>query len=48
MQHDEECDYDHTLIDDYGALGGDKDNCRRQFKHVQEYCHRDGIHAIVS
>ena len=24
---DEECDYDHTLIDDSSAWGGDKENC---------------------
>ena len=27
MEEDEACDYDHTLIDDYSAQGGDKENC---------------------
>ena len=27
MNEDEECDYDHTLIDDSSAQGGDKENC---------------------
>ena len=27
MEEDEECDYDHTLIDDSSAQGGDKENC---------------------
>ena len=27
MVEDEECDYDHTLIDDSDAQGGDKKNC---------------------
>ena len=27
MKEDEERDYDHTLIDDSSAQGGDKDNC---------------------
>ena len=26
MEEDEACDYDHTLIDDYSAQGGDKEN----------------------
>jgi hypothetical protein len=26
MEDDEECDYDHMLIDDYGAQDGDKEN----------------------
>ena len=26
MKEDEECDYDHTLIDDSSARGGDKEN----------------------
>jgi hypothetical protein len=24
---EDECDYDHTLVDDSRAQGGDKDNC---------------------
>ena len=27
MKEDEQCDYDHTLIDDSSAQGGDKENC---------------------
>ena len=27
MEEDEECDYDHTLIDDSSAQDGDKSNC---------------------
>jgi hypothetical protein len=27
MDEDEECDYDHILIDDSSAQGGDKENC---------------------
>ena len=27
MKEDEECDYDHTLINDSSAQGGDKENC---------------------
>jgi hypothetical protein len=27
MKEDEECDYDHTLIDDSSAQGDDKENC---------------------
>ena len=27
MQEGEECDYDHTLIDDASARGGDKEYC---------------------
>ena len=27
MEEDGECDYDHTLIDDYSAEVGDKENC---------------------
>ncbi len=27
MEEDEECDYDHTLIDDSSAQGGDKEDC---------------------
>ena len=27
MEEDEECDYDHTLIDDSSTQGGDKENC---------------------
>ena len=27
MQDGEECDYDHTLIDDFSAQGGDKEYC---------------------
>ena len=27
MEADEECDYDHTWIDDSSAQGGNKDNC---------------------
>ena len=37
MQEDE-CDYDHTFIDDSSASRGDKGELqclRRQFKHVQ-------------
>ena len=26
MEDDEECDYDHTLIDDSSTEGGDKEN----------------------
>ena len=50
MEEDEECDYDHTLIDDPSAQGGDEENYsvgRRPFKHVQGLCHRDGIDAIA-
>jgi hypothetical protein len=46
MNEDEECDYDHTLIDDSNAQGGDKENCSccgRQFKQVQGCCLKDGI-----
>ena len=46
MKEDEECDYDHTLIDDSSTQGGDKENCsccRRQFKQVQGCCLKDGI-----
>ena len=27
MEEDEECDHNHTLIDDSSAQGGDKENC---------------------
>jgi hypothetical protein len=27
MEEDEECDYDHTRIDDSMSQGGDKKNC---------------------
>jgi hypothetical protein len=27
MEEDEECDYDHTRIDDSTSQGGDKKNC---------------------
>ena len=27
VQEDEDCDYNHTLIDDSNAQGGDKENC---------------------
>ena len=27
MKEDEGCDYDHTLIDDSSAQGGDKETC---------------------
>ena len=27
MEEDEECGYDHTLIDDSSAQGGDKESC---------------------
>ena len=27
IKEDEECDYDHTWIDDSSAQGGDKENC---------------------
>ena len=27
MKEDEECDYDHTLIDNFGARGGKLENC---------------------
>ena len=27
MEEDDERDYDHTLIGDYSAQGGDKENC---------------------
>ena len=50
MEEHEECDYDHTLIDDPSAQGGDEENCtigRRQYKHVQGCCHRNEIDAIA-
>lgn len=27
MEEDKDCDYDHTMIDDYGAWGRHKENC---------------------
>ena len=48
MKEDEKCDYDHKLIDDSSAQGGDKDNYSvGEFKHVQGCCHRDRIDAIT-
>ena len=51
MEEDEECVYDHTLIDGSNAQSGDKGKMwcwRTQFKHVQECCHRDGIDVVVN
>ena len=39
------------IIEDFSAQGGDKEDCivwRRESKHVQACCHRDGINAVTS
>ena len=39
MKEDEECDYDHTLIDDSSAQSGDKENCMGRSLHCQVEYH---------
>ena len=50
MKEDEECDYDHTLFDDYNAQGGDKANCNvgEDNSNMSKDVVREGIDAIAN
>ena len=52
MKEDEECEYDHTLIEDSSAQSNGKENCSvgkdNSNMCLQGCCHRDIIDAIAS
>ena len=49
MEKDEECDYDHILIDDSNAQGGDKENCSVvKSNMLQGCCQKDIIDVVTT